>query len=82
MAVLTRTLARPKQRREKANLKDESDVAAPTSGKVVRVLVQDQDRAAAGDVLLALTAMKMVGYSSLSPFLFCILSRFQPYMSS
>lgn len=80
--MLTRTQAKPKKKREKADLKDENDVAAPTSGKVVRVLVKDQDRAAAGDVLLALTAMKMVGHSTLDFFPFWFFSRFQIYMAS
>lgn len=54
-------IAKPKQNRPKANMHNDTEIGAPMSGKVVRVVVQNDSHISAGNILLVLTAMKMVG---------------------
>jgi pyruvate carboxylase len=50
------------QIRPKADLKDPSEIGASMRGNVVKVKVQKGDAVVEGDVLLTLSAMKMVSY--------------------
>ena len=53
-------IATPKRNMRKANPDAAGEIAAPMSGKIVRMPVQNQTIVEAGEVLLAITAMKMV----------------------
>lgn len=52
--------AAPKHRLPQANPRVIGEVGAPISGKVVRIMIQDQESVKRGDVLLSISAMKMV----------------------
>lgn len=55
-----RCSAQPKQSRPKANPQDDGHIAAPMSGKIVRLMAEVGGSVQEGDVLLVLSAMKMV----------------------
>jgi biotin carboxyl carrier protein len=59
------TTEKPKKIYRKANIQA-GEVAAPMSGRVIRVLAQEDHLVNAGDVLLSVTAMKMVSFPVLS----------------
>jgi biotin carboxyl carrier protein len=72
MLIEISTIETPKKICRKANIQA-GEVAAPMSGRVIRVLAQEDNIVNAGDVLLSVTAMKMVSllhlpYTLFSPF--------------